>query len=132
MSKLLVVDDDRNIRLSLARTLEPLHQAHCAESGLEALKLIDSHLEFDLVLSDWRMAEMNGLELLRKIKERSEDTVVILMTAYGTIDNAVAAIKEGAYDYLTKPSSVLFTRSPYFRSLRRPPTRPRAAGRSSC
>jgi len=150
MVKLLVVDDDKNIRVSLARTLEPLHhEVHSAESGPEALKLIDSHEEFDVVLSDWRMAEMNGLELLKKIKARSEDTVVILMTAYGTIDNAVAAIKEGAHDYLTKPfsieqirrvveralearrlrtqyrtlggatasSSILFTRSPYFRSL---------------
>jgi len=107
MVKLLVVDDDRNIRVSLARTLEPLHhEVQCAESGAEALKLIDTHGEFDLVLSDWRMAEMNGLELLKKIKASSEDTVVILMTAYGTIENAVAAIKEGAYDYLTKPFSV--------------------------
>src|SRR6516165_4880861 len=52
------------------------------------------------------MAEMNSLELLRKIKEASEKTLVILMTAYGTIENAVAAIKEGAQDYLTKPFSV--------------------------
>jgi two-component system, NtrC family, response regulator AlgB len=107
MPKLLVVDDDRNIRLSLVRTLQPLgYEVHSAESGAQALQLIESVREFELVLSDWRMAEMNGLELLRKIKEVSEKTIVILMTAYGTIENAVAAMKEGAHDYLTKPFSV--------------------------
>ena len=107
MPKLLVVDDDRNIRLSLVRTLQPLdYEVHSAESGPQALQLIESVREFDIVLSDWRMAEMNGLELLRKVKEASEKTIVILMTAYGTIENAVAAMKEGAHDYLTKPFSV--------------------------
>ncbi len=52
------------------------------------------------------MAEMNGLELLKTIKEKYPDTIVILMTAYGTIDNAVAAMKAGAYDYFTKPFSL--------------------------
>jgi len=107
MPKLLVVDDDKNIRVSLVRTLQPLdYEIHSAESGPQALRLIEGVREFDLVLSDWRMAEMNGLELLRKIKEASEKTIVILMTAYGTIENAVAAMKEGAHDYLTKPFSV--------------------------
>ena len=61
---------------------------------------------FDLVLSDWRMAEMNGLELLNAIKAKFPTTIVILMTAYGTIQNAVAAMKAGAYDYVTKPFSL--------------------------
>jgi CheY-like chemotaxis protein len=82
MPKLLVVDDDRNIRVSLVRTLHPLdYEVHSAESGPQALRLIESVRDFDLVLSDWRMAEMNGLELLRKIKEASETTIVLLMTA---------------------------------------------------
>lgn len=107
MPKLLIVDDDKNIRLSLVRTLQPLdYEVHSAESGPQALHLIANLPEFDLVLSDWRMAEMNGLELLKKIKETCEKTIVILMTAYGTVENAVAAMKEGAYDYLTKPFSV--------------------------
>lgn len=107
MPKLLIVDDDRNIRVSLVRTLQSLdYEVHSAESGPQALQLIESVREFDLVLSDWRMAEMNGLELLKKIKDACEKTLVILMTAYGTIENAVAAVKEGAYDYLTKPFSV--------------------------
>src|SRR5208337_1222645 len=106
MAKLLIVDDEKNIRQSLTNFLSGCgHQVSDAESGRQALELL-SEGEFDLVLSDWRMAEMNGLELLRAIKEHYPDLIVILMTAYGTIDNAVAAMKAGAYDYLTKPFSV--------------------------
>src|SRR5580658_9864160 len=107
MAKLLIVDDEKNIRQSLAHFLTGCgHEASVAESSSEALELLAGGQELDLVLSDWRMAEMNGLELLGAIKEKYPDLVVILMTAYGTIDNAVAAMKGGAYDYLTKPFSV--------------------------
>src|SRR5580704_19715050 len=107
MAKLLIVDDEKNIRQSLTHFLSGCgHEVTAADSAREALDLLAEGAEFDLVLSDWRMAEMNGLELLRAIKEKYPDLVVILMTAYGTIDNAVAAMKAGAYDYLTKPFSV--------------------------
>jgi NtrC-family two-component system response regulator AlgB len=107
MAKLLIVDDEKNIRQSLTHFLSGCgHEVTAAESSREALELLSEGIEFDLVLSDWRMAEMNGLELLRAIKEKYPDVVVVLMTAYGTIDNAVAAMKAGAYDYLTKPFSV--------------------------
>ena len=107
MAKLLIVDDEKNIRQSLTHFLSGCgHEVSVAESSREALELLSEGTEFDLVLSDWRMAEMNGLELLTAIKEKYPDLVVVLMTAYGTIDNAVAAMKAGAYDYLTKPFSV--------------------------
>lgn len=107
MAKLLIVDDEKNIRQSLAHFLVGCgHEVSAVESGREALQLLAQGQEFDLILSDWRMAEMNGLELLKSIKEKYPDLVVVLMTAYGTIDNAVAAMKAGAYDYLTKPFSV--------------------------
>ena len=107
MANLLVVDDEKNIRQAVARFLETCdHHVRIADSGREALAIMAEGREFDLVLSDWRMAEMNGLELLKEIKEKFPDTIVILMTAYGTIDNAVAAMKAGAYDYLTKPFSL--------------------------
>ena len=61
---------------------------------------------FDLVLTDFRMAEMNGLELLTEIKKRRPECLVILMTAYATVENAVAAMKAGAFDYVTKPFSL--------------------------
>jgi len=107
MARLLIVDDEKNIRQSITHFLVGCgHEVSAAESSREALKLLAEGAEFDLVLSDWRMAEMNGLELLKAIKEKYPDLVVVLMTAYGTIDNAVAAMKAGAYDYLTKPFSV--------------------------
>ena len=107
MSKLLVVDDEKNIRHAISAFLESIrHQVCIAENGRRALEVMSNHDDFALVLSDWRMAEMNGLELLKEIKEKSPDTIVILMTAYGTIDNAVAAMKARAYDYVTKPFSL--------------------------
>ena len=107
MAKLLIVDDEKNIRQSIAHFLTGCgHEVTAAETAGEALELLANGAEFDLVLSDWRMAEMNGLELLKAIKEKYPDIVVILMTAYGTIDNAVAAMKAGAYDYISKPFSV--------------------------
>jgi DNA-binding NtrC family response regulator len=107
MAKLLVVDDEKNIRDALGRFLGSReHEIAIAESGREALALIGRDGAFDLILCDWRMAEMNGLELLNEIKAKFPTTIVILMTAYGTIQNAVAAMKAGAYDYVTKPFSL--------------------------
>src|SRR5208282_6085407 len=108
MAHLLIVDDEKNIRQGVARFLESCkYKVATADSGRQALELMSNCGEFDLVLSDWQMAEMNGLELLKAIKERFPDTIVILMTAYGTIDGAVAAMKAGAYDYITKPFSLV-------------------------
>jgi len=107
MAKLLIVDDEKNIRQAISRFLESRnYQVIMADSGRQALELMARSGGFDLVLSDWRMAEMNGLELLKATKDKFPETIVILMTAYGTIDNAVAAMKAGAYDYLTKPFSL--------------------------
>src|SRR6202041_1795984 len=107
MAKLLVVDDEKNIRDALGRFLGSReHEITIAESGREALALANRDGPFDLVLSDWRMAEMNGLELLNEIKAKFPSTIVILMTAYATVQNAVAAMKAGAYDYVTKPFSL--------------------------
>src|ERR1700683_4301548 len=108
MAKLLIVDDEKNIRESLTNFLTGCgHQVTDAESSREALEIrANAQGQVDLVLTDFRMAEMNGLELLKAIKEQYPDITVILMTAYGTIDDAVAVMKAGAYDYLTKPFSV--------------------------
>ena len=103
MAKLLIVDDEKNIRRTLEAFFESLgHQVRAAESGAEAIRILGES-DADLVLTDFRMAEMNGLELLQEIKQRAPETLVILMTAYGTIENAVAALKGGAHDYVTKP-----------------------------
>ncbi|HEY6418391.1 MAG TPA: sigma-54 dependent transcriptional regulator [Candidatus Binataceae bacterium] len=106
MAKLLIVDDEKNIRGSLVTFFESLgHEARAAESGPKAIAAL-AETEFDLVLSDYRMAEMNGLELLQEIRHRHPDALVILMTAYATVENAVTAMKAGAYDYVTKPFSL--------------------------
>jgi two-component system, NtrC family, response regulator AlgB len=106
MARLLIVDDEKNIRANLASFFRSLgHVAETAENGRQARALIET-APFDLVLTDFRMAEMNGLELLAEIKKRRPETLVILMTAYATVENAVAAMKAGAFDYVTKPFSL--------------------------
>ena len=104
MAKLLIVDDEKNIRSHLATFFEGCgHQVRVAESGAQARALLSSDRGFNLMLTDYRMAEMNGLELLQRVHRETPDLAIILMTAYATVENAVAAMKAGAYDYLTKP-----------------------------
>ena len=99
----LVVDDEPLIRRSLSEflTLEG-YAASSASNGQEALNLLKKN-KADIILSDIQMPDMDGLALLKEIKTRKITTPVILMTGYGTIENAVAAIQLGAYDYITKP-----------------------------
>ena len=106
MAKLLIVDDEKDIRFSLAEFFASLgHQVSEAENGARASALL-ARSHFDLVLTDFRMAEMNGLELLDEARSIHPDSLVILMTAYATIEDAVAAMKAGAYDYVVKPFSL--------------------------
>ena len=106
MAKLLIVDDERNIRRSLERFFQSLsHTVVTAEGGPQAAELIVQQ-PFDLLLTDYKMAELNGLELIVEARRRQPSCLVILMTAYATIENAVAAMKAGAYDYVTKPFSL--------------------------
>ena len=102
--KILIVDDESEMRVALETTLKrEKFQLICAENGKQALDKMEDD-DFDLILTDVRMPKVNGLELLRAVKERSPKTQVVMMTAYGTIDNAVEAMKEGAFDYLIKGS----------------------------
>jgi len=99
----LVVDDERNIRTALAKLLTQAgHTALAAEHGEQALTVLEE-TPSDLVITDLKMVGVDGLDVLRAVKQRRPDTEVILLTAYGTIDSAVEAMKVGAYDYLTKP-----------------------------
>jgi NtrC-family two-component system response regulator AlgB len=107
MARLLIVDDEKNIRRSLETFfLSCGYTVATASDAASALAAMAGSDGFDLVLSDFRMAEMNGLELLAEIKRRFPDAQVILMTAYATVENAVAAMKSGAADYLSKPFSL--------------------------
>jgi DNA-binding NtrC family response regulator len=101
---ILVVDDEKDMLLLLKRSLEPDLKCHVttASSAEEALKIYNENY-FDLVLMDIKMPGMDGLELLEIIKRNSYDQTVIMMTAFGSIDSAVEAMKSGAYDFITKP-----------------------------
>jgi len=103
MSKLLLVDDEEDVRYSFQRIFDsPEIEIATASSGEEGLKVIPK-FKPDLVLMDVRMGGMNGLETLRKIRAANPKLLVILMTAYGTTQTAIEAMKLGAYDYLLKP-----------------------------
>jgi len=106
MSKLLLIDDEEDVRYSLQRILasEEVELATAA-SGEEGLKAIPK-LKPDLVLMDVRMGGMTGMETLRKIRASDPKLLVILMTAYGTTQTAIEAMKLGAYDYLLKPFDI--------------------------
>ncbi|MEK7747843.1 MAG: sigma-54 dependent transcriptional regulator [Nitrospirota bacterium] len=103
MQKILVVDNEKNIRDLLAIALRKAgYGVENADDGDTALKML-SEDHFDLMLSDIKMPRMDGLTLLRKAAACSPETIVIMMTAYASTETAVSAMKEGAYDYLTKP-----------------------------
>ena len=102
-ANVLVVDDERHILDVLRDALTSFgYRVTCASSGTEALGIVRSEL-FDAALTDIRMPDMSGLDLLREIKKHDDSIEVIVMTGYPTITSAVEALKEGAYDYLTKP-----------------------------
>jgi NtrC-family two-component system response regulator AlgB len=107
VARILIVDDEKNIRTHLATFLESCHyQVRTAESAQQALIQLAGDEAFDLVLTDYRMAGVNGVELLEQARRQTPDVAVILMTAYATIENAVEAMKAGAFDYLPKPFSL--------------------------
>jgi DNA-binding NtrC family response regulator len=100
---LLVVDDEESVRDSLHNWfLEDGYRVACAESAKEALALLEND-SFDIILTDIKMPGMDGLEMLKRIKALKPDAVVIVMTAFATVDTAVQALKDGAFDYVTKP-----------------------------
>ncbi len=101
--KILVVEDDAGLREALIDTLTLAHY-HCveADSGESALLLLKNH-SVDIVVSDVQMGGMSGLSLLKNIKNQYPNLPVLLMTAYGTIDDAVQSMKDGACNYIAKP-----------------------------
>jgi two-component system NtrC family response regulator len=104
-SNILIVDDELNMCKSLEILLseEKGWKVSFALTSQEALDLFDQKGPFEVVLTDLTMPEKDGIELLHEIKKRSEDTQVIIMTAYSTVKSAIAAMKAGAYEYLIKP-----------------------------
>jgi len=100
---ILIVDDEESVRDSLYNWfLEDGFRVECAENARKALTILESD-QFDIILADIKMPGMDGLEMLRRIKSLKSDAIVIVMTAFATVDTAVKALKDGAYDYVTKP-----------------------------
>jgi len=99
----LIVDDEESVRDSLNDWFtDDGYYVKCAENAKRALSILESE-DFDIVLADLKMPGMDGLEMLKRIKTLKKDAIVIVMTAFATVDTAVKALKDGAYDYVTKP-----------------------------
>jgi DNA-binding NtrC family response regulator len=100
---ILIVDDEESVRDSLYNWfIEDGYRVECAENANRALSILESD-SFDIILADIKMPGMDGLEMLRRIKLLKSDSIVIVMTAFATVDTAVQALKDGAFDYITKP-----------------------------
>ena len=100
---ILVVDDDRIILDSLAEFLRVEGYGTETAASLKSALQVMERQPVDLIISDLNMPGGNGFELLHVVRKRYPETVLIMMTGYGTIESAVEAIKMGAFDYLTKP-----------------------------
>ena len=106
MEKILVVDDEQSLREVLSIMLKRAGYAvTIAMDGEDAVELLQKEI-FDLVITDLRMPKVDGMEVLKAVKSASPETVVLIITAFASADSAVEAMKQGAYDYLTKPFQV--------------------------
>jgi len=100
---ILIVDDEESVRDSLLNWfIEDGYHVECAENAKKALHLLEDR-EFDIILADIKMPGMDGMEMHRRIKALNRDSIVIIMTAFASVDTAVQALKDGAFDYVTKP-----------------------------
>jgi len=104
-ANILIVDDEEVVRLSQLRTLAQADcNAEAAWNGTEALRAMEQH-PYDVILLDLRMPGLDGMSVLRTIKERWPESEVVIITGYPTIESAKEAVRLGAYTYLAKPVS---------------------------
>ena len=105
MAKILIIDDERGIRNTLREILaDEGHEVEVAENGKQGLEMAQGKA-YDLIFSDIKMPELDGLEVLKALKEGDEaiETPVVMITGHGDVETAVQALKLGAYDFLLKP-----------------------------
>ncbi|MBI3522790.1 MAG: response regulator [Chloroflexi bacterium] len=118
--RILVVDDEESVAVTMQAILEmDGYDVMTALSGSEAGELIRGGGEFDLVLTDLRLEDADGLQIIQEVRKRSPDTISIILTGYASLDSAVNALREGAYDYLVKPCDVEELRATVSRALER-------------
>ena len=102
-ANILIVDDEEVVRLSHLRSLQSANcNARVAEDGTRALEVMEQQ-PFDVILLDLRMPDLDGMEVLRTIKDRWPDSEVVIITGYPTIESAKEAVRLGAYNYIAKP-----------------------------
>ena len=119
VARILVVDDEETVTFTIQGVLElDGHDVTATTSAETALELIRTQ-QFDAMLTDLRMDDMNGIDLLKELHSVSPDSVLIVLTGYASLDTAVEAMREGAYDYLVKPCDVLELRTTVTRGLER-------------
>src|SRR5947207_3150287 len=100
---ILVVDDDESLRRIMELQLQEAgYQVLTASSGEQALRVLEEQAP-SLVITDFKMSGLSGLDLLKAVRKSSPQTSVLMITAFGTVQSAVEAMKAGAYDYITKP-----------------------------
>lgn len=105
IEKILIVDDEALVRNFLAETLRRKNlDVTTAENGMRAVQLLKENV-YDLVITDMRMPDLTGIDILKKVRELSPSTITIVITAFGSIENAVEAMRLGAFNYLIKPFS---------------------------
>ena len=104
MLKVLVVDDDQSLRLAVATTLKNTGKFEVSEAfdGQKAVEMVRAN-EYQIVILDVDMPRVNGLEALRLIKEHDSRIIILMVTAFANINDAVYAVKQGAYNYISKP-----------------------------
>jgi signal transduction histidine kinase len=118
-NKILVVDDEQSVATTIKAVLElDGNEVTAVTSGADALSQLREH-EFDIVLTDLRLDDLDGIEILRETQKLWPDTVAIMLTGYASLESAVAALRSGAYDYLIKPSDVDELRATIGRALER-------------
>lgn len=101
--RILVIDDEEIVRVSCKKCLIPEgYDVDVAANGVEGLSMTENN-RYDVILTDLKMPDMDGMEFLVKVKERHPDTKVIMITGYSTVEHAVKAMRMGAYNYIEKP-----------------------------
>lgn len=121
MTEILIIEDEEEMRIALTEVLiRNGYSVHTASNGIEGLELFNKE-PFNMVITDVKMPKISGLEVLKEIKKQSPQIPVIMITAYGTIDNAVEAMREGAFDYILKPFSAEILDDTVLRAIRNQP-----------